>query len=140
MESLTVKYRKGLAASACLVLAACAWRHPAPSAPAPTAPLVTAPVARQMSTYDNNTEFSVEHVQDGFNILVDYRFTGYILRSGTAQSECAIVLANVARSIAQRRERDIEPVAQQRIRFVTSRSWSGKVATCSASTKVEWKR
>ncbi|WP_043421727.1 hypothetical protein [Cupriavidus basilensis] len=121
-----MKYTKVLAAAACLISAACTT--PAPS------------TGRQMSTYDSDTEYTVEYVADGFTLMVNYRYPQFFVRSSAAQAACKSALTSVANSLAERRQRQLEPVNEQRIQVATSRAWSGKFASCSASAPMAWKR
>ncbi|MGO4809555.1 hypothetical protein AB4156_08185 [Cupriavidus sp. 2MCAB6] len=123
-----MQYKKVLAAVACLISAACTTTTPAPSA------------GRQMSTYDMDTEYTVEYVPDGFTLIVNYRYSQFIVRSSSADAACKAALASVANSLAERRQRPIEPVNEQLVKVTTTRSWSGKVAACSASAPIAWKR
>ncbi|MCY0858202.1 hypothetical protein [Cupriavidus sp. D39] len=121
-----MQYKKMLAAVACLISAACTT--PAPSA------------SRQMSTYDSNTEYTVEYVADGFTLMVNYRYPQFFVRSSAAEAACKSALTSVANSLAERRQRQLEPVNEQSIQVATSRTGSGKFATCSASAPIAWKR
>ncbi|WP_420992762.1 hypothetical protein ACKI2N_006275 [Cupriavidus sp. 30B13] len=123
-----MRYTKVLAAMACLAAAACTTPTPMPGN------------GRQMSTYDMDTEYTVEYVADGFTLMVNHRYSGFTVRTGTAETDCKAALASVANSLAERRQRQIEPVDPQRIRLATSRNWYGKMATCSATAPVAWKR
>lgn len=93
-----------------------------------------------MSTYDMDTEYTVEYVPDGFTLMVNYRYQQFTVRSSAAETACKAALTTVANSLAERRQRQIEPVNEQLIKLTTSRSWSGKVAACSASAPIVWKR
>jgi len=124
-----VKFTKVLAAMACLAAAACT-----------TTPAPMPGNGRQMSTYDTDTEYTVEYVADGFTLMVNHRYSGFTVRTGTAESACRAMLASVANNLAERRQRQIEPIDAQRVRLATSRNWYGRMATCSATAPVAWKR
>ncbi|WP_454720555.1 MULTISPECIES: hypothetical protein [Cupriavidus] len=123
-----MKFTKVLAAMACLTAAACTTPTPMPGN------------GRQMSTYDTDTEYTVEYVADGFTLTVNHRYGGFTVRTGTAQATCRAMLASVANNLAERRQRRIEPIDPQRIRLATSRNWYGSMATCSATAPVVWQR
>ncbi len=122
----TVKFLRIAAALACLASAACTTTAPHYS-------------GRQMSTYDMATEYTVEYVPDGFTLRVDYRYLQFTMLPGTAAAECKAVAINVANSLADRRQRQIEPIDEPRIKLNTSRNWFGKVTTCTATAPVVWK-
>ncbi len=122
-----VKYSKILAVMACLVSAACTTTAPPYS-------------GRQMSTYDMSTEYTVEYVPDGFKLAVDYRYQQFTILPGSAAAECRTAMHNVADSLADRRQRPIEPIGDQDIKLHTSRNWFGKITVCSATAPVVWKR
>lgn len=125
-----MKSTMALAAIACLAAAACTT--PAP-APAPHAGL-------QMSTYDTDTEYTTTYTADGFTLLVNYRYEQFTVRSSTAAAQCKAALASVANSLAERRQRQIEPVTEQSIHLTTSKTWYGKVTACSITAPITWKR
>jgi hypothetical protein len=119
---------KVLAVVACLASAACTTPAPPPHA------------GPQMSTYDMNTEYTSSYTADGFTLMVNYRYERFTVRSSVAAAQCKAVLASVANSLAERRQRPIEPVNEQSISLATSRNWYGKVAACSATAPIAWKR
>ena len=93
-----------------------------------------------MSTYDVSTEYSTEHVPDGFTLTVNYRYQRFTILTSTAAAECRTVVSNVTSNLADRWHRQIEPVDEQRIKLNTSRNWFGKVSACSATAPIVWKR
>ncbi len=93
-----------------------------------------------MSTYDMDTEYTVEYVPDGFTLMVNYRYQQFTVRSSSAEAACKATLANVANSLGERRQRQIDPVDGRLVKLTISRSWSGKVAACSATAPITWKR
>lgn len=113
---------------ACLAAAACTTPAPAPYA------------GPQMSTYDTDTEYTTTYTADGFTLLVNYRYERLTVRSSVAAAACKAALASVANSLAERRQRQIEPVSEQSIHLTTSRNWYGKVTACSITAPIAWKR
>lgn len=93
-----------------------------------------------MSTYDADTEYTVEYVPDGFTLMVNYRYPGFTVRSSTAQTACKAALSSVANSLSERRQRQIEPLDDRLVKLTTRRNWSGTMATCSATAPIAWKR
>lgn len=93
-----------------------------------------------MSTYDIDTEYTSSYTADGFTLMVNYRYARFTVRSSAAAAECKAALVSVANSLAERRQRPIEPVNEQSISLTTSRGWYGKVAACSATAPIVWKR
>lgn len=92
-----------------------------------------------MSTYDMDTEYTVSYVPEGFTLMVNYRYDSFTVRSSVVAKACKGALANVANSLAQRRQRQIEPLNEQRISVTTSRSWWGRVTACTATAPIVWK-
>ena len=149
-----MKIRTVLPAMACVALAACsttprmASPSASPSASSPASPSATATVSttappnttRQMSTYDMATEYTVDYVPDGFTLTVHYRYMGYVLRTGTAETQCSAAVTDVANSLSERRQRPIAAIDARQIRMVTARKWTGGIATCAAVAHVAWRR
>ncbi|WP_254615401.1 hypothetical protein [Cupriavidus basilensis] len=93
-----------------------------------------------MSTYDTETEYTTTYTADGFTLLVNYRYEQFTVRSSTTAAQCKAALASVANSLAERRQRQIEPVTEQSIHLTTSKTWYGKVTACSITAPITWKR
>lgn len=124
-----MKIRLVLTTAACVALAACSTTTPPP--PAST---------RQMSTYDMATEYTVNYVADGFTLTVNYRYQNFVLRTSTAEAQCKSAVTSIANNLSERRQHPIAAIDAQQLRMVTSRKWSGAMATCAAVAQVAWSK
>ena len=92
-----------------------------------------------MSTYDRDTEYSVEDNPKGFALNVYYSRYQFFPESDAVTSACKSALTSIAWEISDRRGREIEQINEQRIRLSLGRNGLTGITSCSATAAVEWK-
>ena len=92
-----------------------------------------------VSTYDKDTEYSVEEAPDGFGITVYYSRYQFIPESDAVATACKQQLTAIAWEHAEKKGRAIEPVNDQRIRISMGRNGLSGITSCQAYAPVRWK-
>ncbi|MGZ3594642.1 MAG: hypothetical protein ACXVAD_03600 [Syntrophales bacterium] len=96
-------------------------------------------VNRVLSTFDNNTEYSVEENDSGFSITVYYSRLE-VVESTEAAKACKQQLAAVAWTYAKNKQKEIEPITEQQIKISMDRSVVKGRTSCQADAVVSWKK
>lgn len=91
-----------------------------------------------LSRYDKNTQFSIEYSDGEFGLSVLYTRYQFIPESDALLAACKQALTSLAYNIAERRDREIEPINEQRIRISIGRNGLTGVTSCSASVPVKY--
>ena len=93
---------------------------------------------RPMQTYDRDTEYRVEERQGGFALTICYSCDQFIPESDAVALACRNSLTAIAHEVAERRDRRILQVNEQRIRL--SMGWNGVtgITSCSATAPVDY--
>lgn len=94
---------------------------------------------KEMTKYDENTEYRVEEQEDGFTLYFWYeRFIAFGSQKQTAELGKAKLL-NIAYELADERRKEIKTVNEQRIKSNTGKTfWD--ISSWSAMVKVFWKK
>ena len=96
-------------------------------------------VNRVLSTFDNNTEYSVDENDSGFSITVHYsRFE--VVESTDAAKACKQQLAAVAWTYSKNKQKEIEPITEQQIKISMDRTVLKGRTYCQADAVINWKK
>lgn len=93
-----------------------------------------------MSRYDKDTEYSIEDRQDGFYLSVYYSRYQFVPESSAVATACKQALTALAWEIAEKKDKQIDPVNEQRIRISMGRNGFSGITSCQASVDVKWKQ
>lgn len=87
---------------------------------------------------DKDTSYSVEDRPDGFFLAVSYSRYQFIPESAAVAAACKQALTATAYDLADKRNRKIEPVNEQRIKLSMGRNGFSGITSCEASAPVTW--
>lgn len=91
-----------------------------------------------LSTYDKDTEYSIEDNSNGFAITVYYSRYQFIPESSALAAACKSSLTSIAWEMAEKRGKKIKPINEQRIRMSMGRNGLSGITSCQAMAIAEW--
>lgn len=91
-----------------------------------------------LSTYDKDTEYSIEEQPTGFSITVYYSRYQFIPESSALSIACKSAVTSIAWETAEKKGRKIRPINEQRIRLSMGRNGLSGITSCQASAVAEW--
>ncbi len=91
-----------------------------------------------LSPYDKHTDVGFASLEDGFEISILYSRYQYIPESAAVATACKAALTSIAWEYAQKQNKRIEPVNDQRIRLSMGRNGLTGVTSCAATAAVKW--
>ncbi|MCG7865854.1 MAG: hypothetical protein JAY74_05700 [Candidatus Thiodiazotropha taylori] len=91
------------------------------------------------STYDKDTEYGIENLDDGFIITVYYSRYQFFPESDVIASACKSQLTAITWEHSDITGQPIEPVNEQRIRISMGRNGLTGITSCQATAIVKWK-
>jgi len=93
---------------------------------------------KPLQPYDRDTQYRIDETYNGFIITIYYsRFQFYPELSALALA-CKSALTSIAYEHAQKMNRNIKPINEQRIKLSTGRNIAAGVTSCSANVQVEY--
>lgn len=93
-----------------------------------------------LSTYDKDTAYGVEDRADGFGITIYYSRYQFIPESDAVATACKSALTSIAWEFAEKKEKQIDQINEQRIRISMGRNGLSGVTSCQAYAVVKWKQ
>lgn len=93
-----------------------------------------------LNTYDKDTEYGIEKREDGFSITVYYSRYQFIPESDAVATACKSQLTALAWEHAEKQNKEIEPVNEQRIRISMGRNGFSGITSCQANALVKWRK
>jgi hypothetical protein len=91
-----------------------------------------------MSTYDKNTQYSVDKRNDGFGITVHYLRYQFIQKSDAVAKVCKSQLTAIVRKYSDEMGKEITPVDEQSINVSMGRNDLTNITSCQTDTIVKW--
>ena len=104
-----------------LLLTACATAHRFTDAP--------------YASYDTDTEYAISDASDGFTVFVYYSIYQYFPNEDVVQQSAKQNAMAIAYEYADRSNREIEPINEQRIRIAAGRNFLG-ITSASVAVRV----
>jgi hypothetical protein len=92
-----------------------------------------------LSTYDKDTEYSIEPNENGFSITVYYSRYQFIPESDAVATACKSQLTAIAWEYAESKGKEIDPINEQRIRISMGRNGLSGITSCQAGAVAKWK-
>jgi hypothetical protein len=93
---------------------------------------------KPMQTADKDTEYRIDSTEDGFSITVYYSRYQFIPESDALVDACKSALTSTAYDHADKVNRKIEPINEQRIKLSMGRNGLTGITSCSAIAPVKW--
>lgn len=93
---------------------------------------------KEFQTYDKDTKYAVENKSNGFLLTIAYSKYQMIPESQALLKNCKSAFTSIAWGIADKKERKIKMINEQRIRLTTGRNIVTGIGTCEAQAFVEW--
>jgi hypothetical protein len=94
----------------------------------------------QMIPYDRDTGYSVTPQENGFAITISYSRYQFIPESNAVAVACKSALTSIAYEHAEKQEKRIQPINEQRIRISMGRNGFTGITSCSATAIAEWEQ
>jgi len=92
-----------------------------------------------MVTYDRDTEYAVQDSDDGFGLTVYYSRYQFIPESSAVATACKSMLTSIAWEYAEKKNRTIMPINEQKIRLSMGRNGLSGITSCQAFVTVNYK-
>lgn len=94
---------------------------------------------KQLMTYDKDTEYAVDALDNGFALSILYSRYQFIPESSAVATACKSALTSIAFEYSDKLNRKIDPINEQRIKLSLGRNGFSGITSCSAYAAVTWK-
>jgi hypothetical protein len=94
---------------------------------------------KEMTPYDDHTQYAIEEREDGFVITVGYSQYQFVRDGNSVAEACRSALKVIAHEIADKQNKKIEPLDEQRIRISIGRNGLTGRSSCYAQGVAKWR-
>ncbi|MCK9420356.1 MAG: hypothetical protein M0R70_13345 [Nitrospirae bacterium] len=92
------------------------------------------------TTYDKNTEYAIDPMDDGFSITVYYSRYQFFPESDAVAVACKSALTALAYDYADKNNKKIQTINEQRIKISMGRNDFSGITSCSANALAQWQK